>query len=364
VQIVPAPARSGRLSKSRTGAVQEALVAWYRANARDLPWRRTRDPYAIVVSELMLQQQTVRHVTPVYRSFLERFPDLRALASASLAEVIRTWQPLGRYSSAVRLQGIARHLLAERGGEVPGTVDALLQLGGVGRYTAGAIACFAFGQRAPLVDTNVRRVLVRLTGVELPPGAAAERRVWELATALLPASTPYEWNQGLLDLGAAVCIARRPRCESCPLTSWCDFHRRGGGGGGGGGGAQKALAAARRTAPAARERVVAEARGAYAAAPAPDAGGRGAPGTRLTPRFEGSRRWYRGQIMQALCALPPGASLAVDDLVRRLARTGFAPDAALLESLLGALRRDGLLCRETGEDGATWLALPEGGAGG
>jgi A/G-specific adenine glycosylase len=348
------------LLDSKVIAVRRAVVRWYRAHGRDLPWRRTRDPYAILVSELMLQQQTVRHVTPVYRSFLERFPDLRALASASLAEVIRTWQPLGRYSSAVRLQGIARHLLAERGGEVPGTVDALLQLGGVGRYTAGAIACFAFGQRAPLVDTNVRRVLVRLTGVELPPGAAAERRVWELATALLPASTPYEWNQGLLDLGAAVCIARRPRCEACPLTPWCDHHRRGGGA------APRAPAAARRTAPAARERVVAEARGAYASAPAvaPATDGRGAPGTRLTPHFEGSRRWYRGQIMQALCALPPGASLAVDDLVRRLARTGFAPDEALLESLLGALRRDGLLCRETGEDGATWLALPEGGVGG
>ena len=359
MQIVAAPARLGRLRKSRTGAVQDALVAWYRANARDLPWRRTRDPYAVVVSELMLQQQTVRHVTPVYRCFLERFPDLRALATASLADVIRTWQPLGRYSSAVRLQAIARHLLAERGGAVPGTVDALLQLGGVGRYTAGAIACFAFDQRAPLVDTNVRRVLVRLTGVDLPPGAAAERRVWELATALLPAGTAYEWNQGLLDLGAAVCIARRPRCEACPLTPWCEFHRHRA--------APEGRPAARPGARQSGARAVAEARGAYGAtapavAPVPD--GPAAPGIRRTPRFEGSRRWYRGQIMQALCALPAGASLAVDDLVRRLDRAGHPPNAALLESLLGALHRDGLLCRETGEDGATWLALPEGGVAG
>jgi A/G-specific adenine glycosylase len=296
----------------------------------------------------MLQQQTVRHVTPVYRHFLERFPDLPALATASLADVIRTWQPLGRYSSAVRLQAIARHLLAERGGEVPRTVDALLQLGGIGRYTAGAIACFAFDQPAPLVDTNVRRVLVRLTGAALPPGAAAERLVWNLAGALLPATAAYEWNQGLLDLGAAVCIARHPRCDACPLTPWCAFRTR------------AAAAAAQNGAAVARTSAVAESPGVYdATRAAPNAPGR--PPGRATPRFEGSRRWYRGQIMQALCAVPPGASLAVDDLSRRLALTGIPADAALLDSLLSALHKDGLLCRETGEDGVTWLALPEAG---
>ncbi|HEX2036668.1 MAG TPA: A/G-specific adenine glycosylase [Chloroflexota bacterium] len=338
----------------RIAALQEAIIGWYRANGRDLPWRRTRDPYAILVSELMLQQQTVRHVTPVYLRFLERFPDLASLAAASRAEVIRIWQPLGRYASAVRLHAIARHLMHERGGDVPRTVEALLELGGIGPYTAGAVACFAFEQPAPLVDTNVRRVLRRLFGAQLPAGAAGDRTIWRLAEELLPAAGAYEWNQGLIDLGAAVCVARTPRCSACPVTAWCDF-------------AAPATAATADSlapdpppspyagaAPASNgagggARTIAETRAPYGASPAP----------RPPIRYEGSRRWYRGQIMQALCHLPPGEALPLEDLGRRLALDATPEGRALLDDLLAALARDGLLCLESRSGGAVWLTLPD-----
>jgi A/G-specific adenine glycosylase len=340
------------LPEAKVAAVRGAVVAWYRAHGRDLPWRRTRDPYAVLVSELMLQQQTVRHVIPVYCRFLERFPDLATLAGAARAEVIRVWQPLGRYASAVRLHAIARRLVGDGGGSVPREIEALGELGGIGRYTAGAIVCFAYDVPAPLVDTNVRRVLRRLFGAGLPwagagPGGSGrwsgqdERLAWRLAEALVPATGAYEWNQGLMDLGAALCIARTPRCDGCPVAPWCDYKAgyvdppRG-----------DAL------------RGVAETRAAYGAEPeaasqAPD------PGRPRTVPFEGSRRWYRGQIMQALCALPVGEALPLEALGRRLGLDAPAEGPALLDDLVAALAREGLVRSEVRGDGAVWLALPD-----
>ena len=215
------------LLETKVSAVQRALIRWYRAHGRDLPWRRDRDPYRVLVSELMLQQQTVRHVTPVFVCFLDRFPTLEALAAASLADVIRVWQPLGRYSSAVRLHAVARRLVGEAGGAVPATVAALLPLEGIGRYTAGAIVCFAHGIPAPLVDTNVRRVLGRIFAQEAPGALEDDRLAWRLAEAVLPARRAYEWNQGLIGPRRRDLYRPYPPLQGLPRRPLVRLPRRG-----------------------------------------------------------------------------------------------------------------------------------------
>ena len=161
-------------------ALRKKLALWYKRNARDLPWRRTRDPYAILVSEMMLQQTQVDRVLPKYREFLERFPTLAQLAEASTAEVIRAWAPLGYNMRAVRLQAIARQVLADYDGQIPADEAELLKLKGVGRYTAGALACFAYRRQVPTVDTNIRRVLQRMfVGIEREEAPLGEQQSWE-----------------------------------------------------------------------------------------------------------------------------------------------------------------------------------------
>ncbi|MDX6495448.1 MAG: A/G-specific adenine glycosylase [Gaiellales bacterium] len=186
-------------------AMQDAVLTWYSQNGRDhLPWRHTRDPYAILVSEVMLQQTQVSRVLPRYQAWLTRWPTARGLASAELADVIRAWDGLGYNRRAVSLHRCAT-IAAERGG-FPREPADLRRLPGIGPYTAAAIACFAFGAQVPAPDTNARRVLGRAFGdpdVAPPPGRA------------------YEWNQALFDLGSTVCIARRPRCQVCPLADGC-----------------------------------------------------------------------------------------------------------------------------------------------
>lgn len=194
--------------------VQQALVDWYRVQARDLPWRTTRDPYAILVAEVMLQQTQVDRVIPKWHAWLEHFPTLVDLAQASRADAIRAWQGLGYNLRAVRLHAIACRAVTEYGGELPRSVEQLVRLKGVGRYTAGAVACFAYEQPVAMVDTNVRRVLGRV--FSLDPGEV-ERE----AQSVVPALHAYEWNQALMDLGATLCRARQPLCLICPLMAEC-----------------------------------------------------------------------------------------------------------------------------------------------
>jgi A/G-specific adenine glycosylase len=256
----------------------DAILAWYAAVRRDLPWRRTSDPYRILVSEVMLQQTQVARVVPYYEAWLERFPSERALAGAPAADVLRLWSGLGYNRRALALQA-ACGVVAREGW--PRTVEGLLALPGVGPYTAAAVASFAFGVQAAAVDTNVRRVLERVD--------RRRRRAPELArraSALVPAGRAADWNQALMELGATVCTARTPACEACPAAS-C------------------------------------RSRGHEPVAPAPRRAGE-------RVRFEETDRYVRGRIVAALVAgapLPDGfeperleralAGLARDGLVER-----------------------------------------------
>lgn len=199
------------------------LLAWYRAVARDLPWRHTRDPYRIVVSEFMLQQTQVARVLEYYPRFLNRFPTVATLAHAPPAAVREAWAGLGYYRRAENLHQLARTVVTDHAGVIPDDPDTLETLPGVGRYTAGAVATFAYERRAPAVDTNVARVLGRVFRVRLPAGARRTKRLWSLAGQLLPQrpKTTWEFNQALMDLGATICVARKPRCGVCPVAPAC-----------------------------------------------------------------------------------------------------------------------------------------------
>ncbi|HLW61060.1 MAG TPA: A/G-specific adenine glycosylase [bacterium] len=204
---------------ARRRAFQRRLLGWYRRHHRDLPWRRTRDPYHILVSEIMLQQTQVDRVVPKYREWLMRYPSLESLAEAGNREVREAWYPLGYNIRPVRLRDIARAALRRHHGKIPRTREELLALKGIGPYTAGAVLSFAYRQDAPILDTNVRRVLRR---VFLGDRAAApDRLLWGLSEALLPHGQVYHFNQALMDFGATVCRARRPRCPACPLSRLC-----------------------------------------------------------------------------------------------------------------------------------------------
>src|SRR3989442_3133070 len=186
--------------------VHSSLLQWYQAEQRDLPWRSTADPYAILVSEIMLQQTQVDRVLPKYEQFLTAFPTLADLAQASTADVISAWVPLGYNRRVVNLQSIARQVLAEYDGCIPDTIDGLLKLKGVGRYTAGAIACFAYRKQVATVDTNIRRVLHRIfLGLEFPEQKLNDANMLTFAEQVLPNDEAYNWNQALMDLGATTC---------------------------------------------------------------------------------------------------------------------------------------------------------------
>jgi A/G-specific adenine glycosylase len=201
---------------------QRELLDWYAAEGRDLPWRNTQDPYAILVSEIMLQQTQVRTVLPFYQRFLERFPSLQALAEAPLPEVKAITDPLGYKVRGERLKRIAETAVERYGGSLPQTEEELLQLPGIGRYTAGAVRSFAFGHDAPILDTNVLRLLVRVFAPPREGGPALLlRRLWALAAAVIPPGEGYAFNQALMDFGAQVCTARRPMCLFCPLRPVC-----------------------------------------------------------------------------------------------------------------------------------------------
>jgi A/G-specific adenine glycosylase len=205
---------------------QRRLLGWYRTHARDLPWRRTRSPYRVLVSEIMLQQTQVERVIPKYRQFLRHYPTLRALAAADPGDVRRLWYPLGYNARPFRLHSIAREAVARYGGRLPDSAPALRALPGIGRYTAGAVLAFAFGRDAAVLDTNVRRVLGRVFLGLRRAARARDTIYWGLAEAVVPAGRAYDFNQALMDFGATWCTARQPRCVPCPLRRSCASYPR------------------------------------------------------------------------------------------------------------------------------------------
>jgi A/G-specific adenine glycosylase len=202
-----------------------ALVRWFRAGHRDMPWRKTRDPYAIWVSEIMLQQTRVETVTPYFQRWMQRFPTVRALAEAPLDDVLKHWSGLGYYARARNLHRAAQLIVAEHGGRFPDDREAVHALPGIGPYTAGAILSIAFDRPEPILDGNVARVLSRIDRI---PGAVDEtafkKRVWQRAGELVPAESPGDFNQALMELGATVCTPRAPACLKCPVVAGCGAH--------------------------------------------------------------------------------------------------------------------------------------------
>jgi len=274
----------------------EALLAWYERVRRPLPWRATRDPYAILVSEVMLQQTQAARVVPYYERWLERFPDAAALAGAPVRDVLAAWSGLGYNRRALALQEAAR-VVAERGWP-----ERLADLPGVGPYTAAALASFAWDVPVAAVDTNARRVIERRDGRRRTPGELTQR-----AAEVLPTERAAQFNQAMMELGATVCRPRRPACGVCPVSDGCVSRGR-----------------------------VHEARAAGAGASAED-GGREARGGRRRVRFEDTDRWARGRLLAALVAGEPAPVL----------------EPARHERALAGLERDGLIVR--GADGAPRL---------
>lgn len=294
-------------------AIRADLLQWFANEARDLPWRRTRDPYAIMVAEVMLQQTQVDRVIPKYQAFLAAFPTIESLAAAPTAEVIRLWAGLGYNRRAVNLQRAAQVIVAQHGGKVPDSVTALRALPGIGPYTAGAIACFAFEQDVAFLDTNIRRVVRRLCVGPDHAAAATEAELLAHAAALIPPGQGWAWNQAIMELGALICTAASPACWRCPLRQHC-----------------RAYAAA-----VAADEALAETMAApvlkRVAEPRP------------AEPFVGSRRWYRGRIIAALRALPADTALPLSDLGQQV-RPDFAADhEQWLLQLVRDLARDGLL---------------------
>jgi A/G-specific adenine glycosylase len=209
-------------------AFRRDLPRWYRRHHRSLPWRTTRDPYRIWVSEIMLQQTRVETVLPYYARWLRAFPTIHALARAKSDRVLKLWEGLGYYSRARNLHRAAQTVVREYGGKLPRTAEGLRQLPGIGRYTAGAIASIAFGEHVPLVDGNVARVFARIFAITASVKAPATMEtLWQFAEKLVPARNPGDFNQALMELGALVCTPTNPRCEVCPMRHVCAARTRG-----------------------------------------------------------------------------------------------------------------------------------------
>ena len=274
--------------------LQEALLAWGEESGRDLPWRRTRDPWAVLVSELMLQQTQVARVVPRYGDFLGRFPDPAACAAAPVGDVVRAWAGLGYNRRAVNLHRAAIAVVDRHGGELPDRLDALLALPGVGRYTARAVLAFAFEAHVGLVEVNTTRVLARaVAGDRLPSPSAAQ----VTADSAVPHGRAWSWNQALIDLGAVVCTRRAPACGRCPLRPTCRW----------------------------------AAGGFRLPDPVVGSAGTGRP----QAAFVGSDREGRGRLVDALCRAP----VPVDDLADA---TGWPGSPARARRVADALVAEGL----------------------
>lgn len=304
-------------SPSVVNTPQSRLLAWFAQHGRDLPWRRTRDPYAVLVSEVMLQQTQVDRVLPKYAEFLERFPTFGVLAAAGVGDVIRAWAPLGYNLRAVRLHRLAQKVAAQHGGTLPADPAILRRMTGIGPYTAAAVDCFAFGSQVAVIDTNVRRVLGRyLLGTPTPLPKDLER----LAANSLPEGGAWEWNQALMDLGATICVSQVPRCLLCPLRDGCRAGTEGLG-------AKPVVVKA----PSGR---IAEEPGHYQTGAAVK--------RKAKMAFAGSTRYYRGRVLNALRALPPGEGISMEALGMRLGLDTGAGQA-VLPGLIAGLQRDGLV---------------------
>jgi A/G-specific adenine glycosylase len=296
------------------------LLAWYRAAARDLPWRRTRDPYRILISEVMLQQTQVDRVIPKYFAFLDAFPTLDALANAPTADVIRAWSGLGYNRRAVNLQRTAQAVIERHGGEMPRNLAQLRELPGIGPYTAGAIACFAYEQDVGFFDTNIRRVIHRvLLGPELPKEKVTTREIQALADELVPEGNGYEWNQALMELGAVVCTSRKPACLTCPLQLHCAAFP--------------------------------EIQTVIASLP---------KGTRKKQEepFNGSMRFYRGRVIEALRELEDGQTVDLTTLGPKVRDDFTEEHITWLRDVVQGLSRDGLA--QIAEEQATYDASEPG----
>jgi A/G-specific adenine glycosylase len=292
--------------------IRRALFAWHTEHALKAPWRESGHPYECLVAAVMAQQTQMSRVMPSYERFVAAFPTLEALAAASTGDVIRVWAGMGYNQRAVRLHRAARQIAA-RGW--PRTGAELEKIDGIGPFTAAIIASFAFGEAAACVDTNVRRVLGRLAGDEMIDG----QRLQALADATMARDAPARWNQALMDYGARVC-GPRPKCQECVVANWCASRER--------------YAAPR----------IAEARPTYRArrAKKPEA------------PYEGSTRFYRGRIIEALCALSPGGSIAIEELPSIIADGHMAPSVAETRELVSALERHGLAVARRGR-----VSLPD-----
>jgi A/G-specific adenine glycosylase len=275
---------------------ERLVLAWGEVHLRDLPWRRTRDPWAILVSEVMAQQTGVDRVAPYYQRFLDRFPTPATCAAAPLGEVLRLWAGLGYNRRAVNLHGCARAVVDHHGGALPPDLAALQALPGVGRYTARAVLAFAFERDVGVVDTNVGRVLARWAG---RPLRAAEAQAQ--ADGLVPPGHAWAWNQAVMELGGTVCRRRQPRCASCPVWRSCAWA------------------------------------GVGLAPPDPAEGSAGVGAGQ--PRFEGSDRQGRGRLVEALCHGP----VALADLATVM---GWPDDPARADRVAVGLLDHGLAVRE------------------
>ena len=296
-------------------AVQRALLRWHDAHALPAPWRASGDPYACLVAAVMAQQTQMSRVLPSFERFVAAFPTLASLARASTGDVIRAWAGMGYNQRAVRLHRAARQIA---GSGWPRTAAELARIDGIGPFTAAIVASFAFGEAAACVDTNVRRVLGRIAGHESIDGAAMRA----LADASIAREAPAPWNQALMDYGAVVCTSR-PKCDACVVRRWCGSRER------------YADDGAKR---------VGDERAAY----------RAVRPVKREPPFEGSTRFFRGRIVDALRAAPRGKGVRIDALPALIANGHAPPSPDELRAMLDALQRQGLAVTREGI-----VSLPE-----
>lgn len=299
-------------------ALRRTIFRWYGRRRRPLPWRKTSDPYRILVSEIMLQQTQVSRVVQKYREFLERFPTLESLARARTNSVIRAWSGLGYNSRALRLQKLARSVVQEYAERIPDDPDILLTLPGIGKYSANAIACFAFHKDVPVVDTNIRRVLSRIFWQTHPGNdGVAERLAWRAAEMLLPRGCSCDWTLALMDLGATICTARRPLCAECPVSITC------------------------------RSAFVFDGRKA------------GKRKAKHEPSYGGiPNRLYRGRIVEVLRNVNGQGKIGLYELGKRIKTPFKRSEEAWLHSLLRGLENDGLVKMHGRSPSGVLVSLP------